>query len=196
MTIPPVVVLLFSYIRGILSIVRFYWGGSVDVRGAFIWVGASSSVLPTFRYLVPPPAAYFPAKESRQSSPGLRARTPRRGEIRSIPFPAKAENCIALLCPSFSPPDPLRWAPAGPPRGGRRWRFVDLQILWLLPAVLASALYTSAIGPSGGYPPCKTCEQFRWRGWSTCRLSDCHLLHDGFGVESVRRETCSLMFLA
>ena len=79
---------------------------------------ASSSVLPTGRSLVPPPAAYFPAKESRQRSPGLRARTPRRGEIRSIPFPAKAENYIPLLCPSFSPPDPLRWAPAGPPRGG------------------------------------------------------------------------------
>jgi hypothetical protein len=28
MTIPPVVVLLFSYITGILSIVRFYWGGA------------------------------------------------------------------------------------------------------------------------------------------------------------------------
>ncbi len=39
------------------------------------------SLLPFPRYsggfclLVPPPAAYFPAKESRQSSPGLRART-------------------------------------------------------------------------------------------------------------------------
>ncbi len=39
------------------------------------------SLLPLPRYsggfclLVPPPAAYFPAKESRQSSPGLRART-------------------------------------------------------------------------------------------------------------------------
>ena len=70
------------------------------------------------RFLVQPPAGYFPAMESNQRSPGLRARTPRRGEIRSIPFPAKAENCIALLCPSFSPPDPLRWAPAGAPTGG------------------------------------------------------------------------------
>ncbi len=42
-------------------------------------VGAFSMLLPTFRYLVPPPAAYFPAKESRQSSPGLRARTRGRG---------------------------------------------------------------------------------------------------------------------
>ena len=147
---------------------------------------ASSSVLPTIRFLVPPPAGYFPAMESNQRSPGLRARTPRRGEIRSIPFPAKAENYIPLLCPSFSPPDPLRWAPAGPPRGGAAVGIRGLQILWLLPAVLASALYTSAIGPSGGYPPCKTCRQFRWRGWSTCRLSDCHLLHDSLGVESVR----------
>ena len=70
------------------------------------------------RWLVPPPAGYFPAMESNQRSPGLRARTPRRGEIRSIPFPAKAENCISLLCPSFSPPDPLRWAPAGAPTRG------------------------------------------------------------------------------
>ena len=61
----------------------------------------------------------------------------------------------------------------------------SLQILWLLPAVSASALNTSAIGPSGGYPPCKTCGQFRWRGWSTCRLSDCQPLQDGFGVESI-----------
>ena len=80
---------------------------------------ASSSVLPTFRYLVPPPAGYFPAMESNQRSPGLRARTRGRGAAVEI-------------------------------RG--------LQILWLLPAVLASALNTSAIGPSGGYPPCKTCE--------------------------------------
>ena len=96
---------------------------------ALAGVGASSMLLPTFRYLVPPPAAYFPAKESRQSSPGLRARTLRRGEIRSIPFPAKAENCIPLLCPSFSPPDPLRWAPAGPPRGGAAVEVRGLQIL-------------------------------------------------------------------
>ena len=82
-----------------------------------MFLGASSSVLFAFRYLVPPPAAYFPAKESRQSSPGLRARTRGRGAAVEV-------------------------------RG--------LQILWLLPAVLASALYTSAIGPSGGYPPCKT----------------------------------------
>ena len=97
--------------------------------------GASSSVLSAFRFLVLPPAGYFPAMESNQRSPGLRARTPRRGEIRSIPFPAKAENCIPLLCPSFSPPDPLRWAPAGAPTRGRRWRLRGLQILWLLPAV-------------------------------------------------------------
>ena len=32
-TIPPDVVLLFSYIRGILSIVRFYWGGSTTLGG-------------------------------------------------------------------------------------------------------------------------------------------------------------------
>ena len=37
---------------------------------AFIGVGASFSVLSAIRFLVPPPAAYFPAKESRQSSPG------------------------------------------------------------------------------------------------------------------------------
>ena len=36
---------------------------------------ASSSVLPTVRSLVPPPAGYFPAMESNQRSPGLRART-------------------------------------------------------------------------------------------------------------------------
>ncbi len=86
----------------------------------------------------------------------------------------------------------------GPGVGGRRWGLRGLQALWLLPAVLDSALNTSAAqcGPSGGYPPCKTCRQFRWRGWSTCRLSDCQPLQDGFGVESVRRETCSLMFFA
>ena len=38
--------------------------------GGLMFLGASSSVLSAFRYLVPPPAAYFPAKESRQSSPG------------------------------------------------------------------------------------------------------------------------------
>ena len=43
------------------------------------WVFASSSILPTFRYLVPPPAGYFPAMESNQRSPGLRARTRGRG---------------------------------------------------------------------------------------------------------------------
>ena len=42
-------------------------------------VFASSSVLPTVRFLVLPPAAYFPAMESRQRSPGLRARTRGRG---------------------------------------------------------------------------------------------------------------------
>ena len=148
---------------------------------------ASSTLLPTFRYLVPPPAGYFPAMESNQRSPGLRARTPRRGEIRSIPFPAKAENCIPLLCPSFSPPDPLRWAPAGPPRGGRRWGLRSSQAHWLLPAVLASALNTSAAqcGPSGGYPPCKTCKQLPCLRLYSCRLSDYHLLQDGFGVEPV-----------
>ena len=36
---------------------------------------ASSSVLSAFRSLVPPPAGYFPAMESNQRSPGLRART-------------------------------------------------------------------------------------------------------------------------
>ena len=82
----------------------------------------------------------------------------------------------------------------GPGIGGRRWRLRGLQILWLLPAVLASALNTSAIGPSGGYPPCKTCGQFRWRGWSTCRLSDCQPLQDGFGVESAG--CCFLAFSA
>ena len=33
-------------------------------------LSASSSVLPTFRFLVPPPAGYFPAMESNQRSPG------------------------------------------------------------------------------------------------------------------------------
>ena len=54
---------------------------------ALAGVGASSMLLPAFRYLVPPPAAYFPAKESRQSSPGLRARTRGRGaavEVRGL----------------------------------------------------------------------------------------------------------------
>ena len=32
-----------------------------------------------FRFLVPPPAGYFPAMESNQRSPGLRARTRGRG---------------------------------------------------------------------------------------------------------------------
>ena len=41
--------------------------------------------------------------ESNQRSPGLRARTPRRGEIRSIPFPAKAENLVHLV---YTPPPP------------------------------------------------------------------------------------------
>ena len=31
--IPPDVVLSFSYIGGLLSIVRFYWFGSMDLRG-------------------------------------------------------------------------------------------------------------------------------------------------------------------
>ncbi len=52
----------------------------------------------------------------------------------------------------------------GPGGGGAAVEIRGLQALWLLPAVLASALNTSAIGPSGGYPPCKTCRQFRWRG--------------------------------
>ena len=143
----------------------FFWKialGKIVSSRWLVWALLGFLPLPRysggFRFLVLPPAGYFPVMESNQRSPGLRARTPRRGEIRSIPFPADAENCIALLCPSFSPPDPLRWAPAGPPRGGRRWGLRGLQILWLLPAVLASALNTSAIGPSGGYPPCKTCE--------------------------------------
>ena len=41
-----------------------------------------------FCFLVPPPAAYFPAKESRQSSPGLRARTRGRGAAVGITGPA------------------------------------------------------------------------------------------------------------
>ena len=105
------------------------------VGSGFVEGFASSSVLSAIRFLVPPPAGYFPAMESNQRSPGLRARTPRRGEIRSIPFPAKAENCIALLCPSFSPPDPLRWAPAGAPTRGAAVEVRGLQALWLLPAV-------------------------------------------------------------
>ena len=39
-----------------------------------MFLGASSSVLSAFRFLVPPPAGYFPAMESNQRSPGLRAR--------------------------------------------------------------------------------------------------------------------------
>ena len=97
------------------------------------------------RFLVLPPAAYFPAMESRQRSPGLRARTRGRGAAVGI-------------------------------RG--------LQILWLLPAVLASALNTSAIGPSGGYPPCKTWQQLPCLWLYSCRLSDYQPLHDGFGVEA------------
>ena len=57
--------------------------------GLCFFFAASSSVLPTSRYLVPPPAAYFPAKESRQSSPGLRARTRGRGAAVGITGPAK-----------------------------------------------------------------------------------------------------------
>ena len=63
-----------------------------------MFLGASSSVLSAFRFLVPPPAGYFPAMESNQRSPGLRARTRGRGAAVEI-------------------------------RG--------LQILWLVPAVLA-----------------------------------------------------------
>ena len=99
------------------------------------------------RFLVLPPAGYFPAMESNQRSPGLRARTRGRGAAVEV-------------------------------RG--------LQALWLLPAVLASALNTSAIGPSGGYPPCKTWQQLPCLRLYSCRLSDCHLLLDGFGVEAVR----------
>ena len=51
---------------------------------AFSGVGASSSVLPTFRFLVLPPAGYFPAMESNQRSPGLRARTRGRGAAEEI----------------------------------------------------------------------------------------------------------------
>ena len=42
MTIPPDVVLLFSYITGILSIVRFYWGGAYLCGGGaltYVWAG-------------------------------------------------------------------------------------------------------------------------------------------------------------
>ena len=59
-----------------------------------------------------------------------------------------------------------------------------MQALWLLPAVLASALYTSAIGPSGGYPPCKTCEQLPCLRLYSCRLSDYQPLQDSLGVEA------------
>ena len=38
MMMPPDVVLLFSYIRGLLSIVRFYWGGSIKRSGAVIFI--------------------------------------------------------------------------------------------------------------------------------------------------------------
>ena len=50
--------------------------------------GASSSVLPTFRFLVLPPAGYFPVMESNQRSPGLRARTRGRGAAVEITGPA------------------------------------------------------------------------------------------------------------
>ena len=72
----------------------------------------------------------------------------------------------------------------GPGVGGRRWGLRGLQALWLLPAVLASALNTSAIGPSGGYPPCKTCEQLPCLWLYSCRLSDYQPLQDSLGVES------------
>ena len=49
---------------------------------------ASSTLLPTFRFLVPPPAGYFPAMESNQRSPGLRARTRGRGAAVEITGPA------------------------------------------------------------------------------------------------------------
>ncbi len=114
---------------------------------------ASSSVLSAVRWLVLPPAGYFPVMESNQRSPGLRARTPRRGEIRSIPFPAKAENCIPLLCPSFSPPDPLRWAPAGAPTRGAAVEVRGLQALWLLPAVLACSPQHFGHWPLGRISP-------------------------------------------
>ena len=77
---------------------------------------------------------------------------------KSAPFRFRLKPKTALR--SFAPPSPHRTRFAGlrrgPPRGGRRWGLRGLQILWLLPAVLASALNTSAIGPSGGYPPGKT----------------------------------------
>ena len=55
------------------------------------------------------------ARYSRLCVPVETSTPPRRGKVRSAPFPAKAENCAPLPCPSFSPPDPLRWAPAGAP---------------------------------------------------------------------------------
>ena len=64
---------------------RFLFSGPASGGGWF--PSASSSVLSAFRSLVPPPAGYFPAMESNQRSPGLRARTRGRGaavEVRSL----------------------------------------------------------------------------------------------------------------
>ena len=98
-----------------------------------------------FCFLVPPPAGYFPAMESNQRSPGLRARTQGSG--------------------------------GGGGDTGSASPLAVTRRFSLRPN-------TSAIGPSGGYPPCKTCEQLPCLWLYSCRLSDCHLRQDSLGVEA------------
>ncbi len=146
--------------------------------------GASSSFLSAGRSLVPPPAGYFPAMESNQRSPGLRARTLRRGEIRSIPFPAKAENCIALLCPSFSPPDPLRWAPAGAPTGGRRWRYGACKPFGCYPPFWPPPSILRPLAPRADIPLARLVSSCPAFGCTHAARRWYQPLQDGFGVES------------
>ena len=103
---------------------------------------------------------------------------PRRGEIRFAPFPPDGENCAPLLCPSFSPPNPLRWASAGtPPCCPRRW-ISYAAVKWLSPAAAGRPEESDWPGPAwpGRTAPgcCSWCRpsfprRCRCRGWWTRR---------------------------
>ena len=83
------------------------WGW---LGGALLGVGASSSVLSAVRFLVLPPAGYFPVMESNQRSPGLRART-RVGGRRWGYGACKPFGCYP---PFWPPPSTLRPHSAAP----------------------------------------------------------------------------------
>ena len=131
-------------------------------------------------------------KDRRACGPG-----PRVG-AKSAPFRFRLKPKTALR--SFAPPSPHRTRFAGlrrgPPRGGGGGDYGACKSFGCYPPFWLVALNTSAAqcGPSGGYPPCKTCRQFRWRGWSTCRLSDCHLLLDGFVLSRCGKKPIALCF--